>query len=92
MSAEHRNNDSRKCGAVTQVIGQTNVYINSSLAAVEGDPNSHGDGQLVSSSAGTVFINGKKVIVISDTAKGDDASHPPGLTDPAIGSPNVNIY
>lgn len=92
MSLIHRNTDSRKCLATTIVSGQTNVYINSLLGAVENDQNSHGNGQLISQSAGTVFINGKKVIVVSDTAAGDDALHPPGSTDPATGSPNVNIY
>ncbi len=92
MSAVHRDTDARNCGAHTTVIGQTNVYVNGKLASVEGDPETHGRGNLRSISAGTVFINGKKAIVISDTATSDNADHSPPETDPTVGSPNTNIY
>jgi uncharacterized Zn-binding protein involved in type VI secretion len=38
----HRNGDSRACGASTTVTGQSTVYVNNKLVAVQNDPNSHG--------------------------------------------------
>lgn len=72
--------------------GQSTVFVNGLLLAVENDQNSHGAGQLVSVSAGTIKINGKKVIVVTDQALGDSATHSPPSTYPSTGSPTVNFY
>ena len=72
MPASHRNSDLRECDATTIVSGQSTVFVNGKLWAVEGDKNSHGDGDLVSSLASDIFISGKKVIVVGDQAIADD--------------------
>lgn len=96
MPAAHRNGDSRVCGAVTVVAGQDFVYVDSELWAVEGDPNSHGDGQLIPTYHG-VYINDIPVIVHTpDQASPDDLCPPDGPPhcDPetAEGSPGVFSY
>lgn len=93
MPGAHRNGDVRFCGAATIVQGQSTVFVNGKLWAVEGDPNTHGDGQLVAVTGTTVFIEGKKVIVaVGDTAVPDDAGHSPTLVDPEDSSGNVFAY
>ena len=95
MTAVHRDTDDRKpaCGAQTEVILQTTVFVNGLLAAVEGDQNTPGHGNLVSPSAGTVIVAGRKLIVITDTdTEIDDATHISTADDPDEGSPNVNAY
>lgn len=72
--------------------GQSSVFVNGKLWSVEGDPETHGNGQLVASHS-SVTINGKKVIVNTpDTAAADNAPHSPPLTNTAQGSPNVFGY
>ena len=39
--AIHRDSDPRICGAATTVTGNTTVFANDLLVAVNGDPNSH---------------------------------------------------
>lgn len=92
MTAVHRDGDSRECSALTTVTGQSTVFVNGVLAAVEGDPETHGQGLLISTSAGTVLVEGKKLIVTSDSAGSDSADHPAPPTDPQSGSPTVNAY
>lgn len=92
MTGVHRNGDTRFCGASTIVSGQSSVYVNGVLAAVEGDPESHGAGNLISIVGSSVFIEGKKIIVLGDTATIDNAFHPPGQTDPATVSSSVFAY
>ena len=92
MSAIHRHSDPRTCGATTTVTGQSTVRVNGLFVAVEGDPETHGSGQLVSVSAGTVRVAGKKVIVVTDQALADDASHPPPDTYTSGGSGDVSAY
>lgn len=71
MPPAHRDGDSRACGAVTTVQGQSTVFVNGRLWAVDGDPNSHGAGEL-NASVTTVTINGKPVIVhAADSAAPD---------------------
>lgn len=85
MPAVHRDGDHRACGAVTIVTGQSNVYMNGKLVAVEGDLCSHGHGALIASNNGSkLFINGKQVITIGATAEPDDLSHTD--TQPTEGS------
>ena len=89
----HRNTDSRICGASTIVVGQSTVFVNSLLWAVDNDPNSHGAGGLIPG-GNTVRINGKSVIVHRpDNAKPDNLCYvvgPPHCNPmTAQGSPNV---
>lgn len=83
MSGVHLNTQLRTCGAATTVIGQTSVFIEGKLCAVDGDPNTHGNGQLIAS--GTfVTIEGKRVVV----NKPDQAA--PDNLCPVPGGPHCN--
>jgi hypothetical protein len=62
MPPIHRDGDPRTCGAATVVTGQSTVYSEGKLWAVEGDPNNHGAGNLIASQS-AVKIEGKSVIV-----------------------------
>ena len=70
MTAVHRHGDSRTCGATTVISGQGTVFVDGQLASVDGDPNSHGGGALVAST-NQVFINGKMVVEVGDSAGAD---------------------
>lgn len=48
MPGSYRDSDTRFCGARTVVSGQSSVFVNSLLWDVDGDPNTHGDGLLIS--------------------------------------------
>lgn len=69
----HRDTDNRICGAKTIVVGQTNVYANGLLIAVDKDPNSHSGGNLIAA-CNNVFINGK--LVVNNTR---DNAYPDGF-------------
>ena len=75
MPGAHRNGDKRSDSTQSKTIvtGQSTVYVNGQLWAVENDQESDGAGHLQSKSPGTIFINGKKVIV----AQMDDAGPDP---------------
>ena len=91
MPGAHRHNDSRFCGATT--ISSGTVRVNGRAWAVEGDPNTHGGGELISVYGSTVRIGGKKVIcAVGDKAGGDNALHPIPPTDPSSSSGNVFVY
>ena len=86
MPGSHRHSDTRICGATTTVVGQTDVFVNSLLWSVVGDPNTHGGGDLLlsgDSSPGTVYINGIQVIVGVTDASPDSLCYP-------IGEPHCN--
>lgn len=70
----HRHGDSRSCGATTIVIGQSSVFINGKLCSVEGDINTHGNGQLIASHS-SFKINNKSVIVVGDSSQPDNLGH-----------------
>jgi uncharacterized Zn-binding protein involved in type VI secretion len=70
-NAIHRQDDSRSCGATTVVSGQTTVFAGGKLVAVNGDQNSDGGGDLIAATK-NVFINGKKVVNVGDSASADD--------------------
>jgi hypothetical protein len=94
MPAAHRNGDLRTCGASTVVSGQSTVFVNGRLWSVDGDPNSHGSGNLSAGGAGPVFIGGLMVIVNApDTASADSLCIPQGpphcAPDTAEGSGDV---
>lgn len=79
MAQVHRDSDSRSCGASTTVVGQTTVFANGLLIAVQGDPNSHGGGSLDASvNPGTVFIEGKELVVVGSSASPDGLCPDPG--------------
>lgn len=85
MPAIHRHGDLRACGATTIVSGQSTVYVNGKLAAVEGDKCSHGNGDLIASNnESKLFINGKQVITLGATAAPDLNGHT--NTQPTTGS------
>lgn len=90
----HRDTDSRVCGASTTVTGQNNVYVNNLLASVQGDPNTHGSGNLGATvNDGTVFVNNKKLVLQGSSASPDKKFPPlgpPHNNPKAVGaSPNV---
>ena len=95
MAKAHRENDSRTCGARTNVTHQSSVYVNNKLWAVENDPNTHGGGQLNALNTG-VYIENKKVIVRSDDADADNLCPSEGGPhcdpDPNEGSDDVFAY
>lgn len=92
MPAIHRHGDLRACRATTIVVGQGSVFVNSKLWSVDGDPNSHGSGELYPSHNG-VFVNGKPVIVNTpDPARTDNFPHWPDVTKTAQGSPDSYCY
>lgn len=74
MPYAHKNGDSRNCGATTIVQGQSFVFIDGKLWAVEGDPDTHGGGGLIASQH-YIMINGKYVIVDGDSASPDSQRH-----------------
>ena len=93
MPAVHRHSDSRVCGATTVVSGQSNVYANSLLISVNGDPNSHGGGAL-SAGSRRVYIN--SIAVVNNTPDGaaaDSLCPIPPHCGPvtAGGSPDVYV-
>lgn len=61
MPGIHRDTDLRVCNAQTTVTGQSTVYANNLLVSVDGDPNSHGGGNLIAAN-NNVFINNKLVV------------------------------
>lgn len=96
MPAAHRHGDSRTCGATTIVSGQSSVYVNGQLWAVEGDQNSHGSGALQASGS-TIKINGKNIIVNApDSASADNlcpiVGGPHCAPATASGSGDVSAY
>lgn len=94
MTAVHRDGDSRSCDASTVVEGNSSVYINGKLCSVHGDPNSHGGGDLITSTP-NITVEGKGIIIVGDSAAEDalcpllNAEHcaPDALT----GSPDVFV-
>lgn len=94
MPGAHRHADARFCGATTTVVGQSSVSVNGRLWAVEGDPNTHGQGLLIAVYGNPcVTIEGKYVIcAVGDAAGGDRQEHSPGQTDPRGHSNQVVVY
>ena len=81
----HRQDDLRTCGAKTVVVGQSSVFVNNKLWAVEGDVNTDGEGQLIAGGK-TVYVENKLVIVHAP----DDAE--PDLICPSKGGPGPDIH
>jgi hypothetical protein len=93
MPGAHRDGDSRFCGATT-IASQSKVRVNGKPWAVDGDPSTHGAGNLIQTyGAGNVRIGGVKVIcAVGDKASGDLAFHPVPPTDPLGHSNDVSVY
>lgn len=79
MAYAHRDLDSRACGALTIVSGQSFVTVRGQLWAVDGDNNTDGGGALITSNS-WLTINGKGVIVNEDSAAPDALCPIPGGT------------
>lgn len=94
MPGAHRDSDKRFCGARTVVSGQSTVFVNSLLWAVDGDPNTHGGGLLVAKyGKKNIYINKKLIIVaVGDEATPDGRGHRTGTTNPLGRSGNVFAY
>lgn len=71
MALAHLFAGARTCGATTVVDGQSFVFINGKLWAVDNDPNTHAAGGLIPGGATFITIGGKMVIVQGDHAKPD---------------------
>lgn len=97
MPQTHRNTDLRACGATTTVIGQTTVFVNNLLWAVDGDLSTHCDPKgPLDPSGSTVFVQGKNVVVVGDGFYAPDYQPPACIVvhspTAATGSPNVYAY
>lgn len=97
MPAAHRHTDSRACGATTTVVGQSTVFVNGLLWAVEFDLDTHCDpkGPLKPDKR-TIFIEGKNVIDVGDGFHAIDYQPPacivPHSPTASTGSPNTFCY
>lgn len=93
MPASHRDTDSRTCGAST-IAANPNVYANNLLHAVDGNPNSHGGGELTAANP-NVFIGNKLAVIVGNSASPDALCPIPGgphcAPASSSGSPNVFI-
>lgn len=90
--AAHRDTDLRVCGATTVVIEQSSVYVNGKLWAVDGDPNSHGDGILLATLANEVYINNKKVCLDTELANADDLCNSNDHCDPFVTEGSSDVF
>ena len=75
MSQIHRNTDARVCGESTVVVGQNKVYANRLLVSVDGDPDTHGAGNLIAACK-NVFINGLMVVINAPNSASPDGLCP----------------
>jgi uncharacterized Zn-binding protein involved in type VI secretion len=91
MPAVHRDTDPRNCGAKT-VAANPNVYTNDLLTAVNGNPNTHGGGELKAANP-NVYIGGVLVVIDGNSASSDTYCPIPPHCNPKAegGSPNVVI-
>lgn len=105
MPGAHRNDDKRFCNAKTVVVGQSSVFVNNKLWAVEGDVDTHCfEGELEAIyGPKNVYIENKLVIcAIGDAARSDKPiptccgplcpEHPAPSTWPRDKSNNVKVY
>ena len=97
MPKVHRHTDSRVCGATTKAQAWKNVYVNTLPISVDGDPNTHGGGNLAAQCK-NVYVGGKLVVLNSNTAGADDlcrrighGGHGHCGPNATSGSPNVHI-
>jgi hypothetical protein len=72
MPSIHRHSDPRKCGASTIAAGQGTVFANGLLVSVNGDPNTHGGGNLYAS-CNEVYCEGILTVNHSPDSAAPDA-------------------
>ena len=93
MPETHRDRDDRSCGAVTKAAC-ANVYTNNRITSVDGNPNSHGAGNLKAANP-NVYIGGILVVINGNSASPDRLCPIPGgphcNPKATSGSPNVYI-
>lgn len=87
----------RFCGAITQATGQSSFFVGGQKAAVEGDLNNHSNlGALIAQNPGTIFIEGKKMIVAMMDGSAPDqfgiTPHVTNLPTPQQGSTDFFAY
>jgi len=97
MPQVHRHSDSRVCGATTTASNHKNVWVNNLQISVNGDPNSHGGGNL-KANCKQVYVGGNLVVLNGNPAGADALCGVPwhrghGHCGPnaTSGSPNVHI-
>lgn len=92
MAGVHRDTDSRACGARTNA-SNPNVYANNLLCAVDGNPNSHGGGNLKAANP-NVYIGGILVVINGNSASPDSLCPLPGGAHcaPSATSASGNVY
>ena len=94
MPQVHRNGDSRSCGASTTASNNSNVFVNNQPISVNGDPNTHGGGNL-NASNNKVKVGGILVVLNGNGAEPDSLCPLPGGAhcgpSATSGSPNVDI-
>ena len=92
MPAIHRDTDGRSCGATTTVNGQSSVFANALLVAVNEDPNTHGGGGLIAE-CNQVFCEGKLVVNHSpDNAAADSICPIPPHCNPATAAGSSDVF
>tara|TARA_B100000965_G_C19457116_1_gene697953 strand:- start:198 stop:485 length:288 start_codon:yes stop_codon:yes gene_type:complete len=93
MPEVHRDGDSRACGASTNAAC-ANVFTNSKITSVDGNPNSHGGGSLNAANP-NVYIGNILVVVNGNSASPDSLCPIPGgphcAPSATSGSPDVYI-
>ena len=94
MPGAHRNNDLRYCGAITEVIQQSTVFVNDELWAVQGDTCDHADGLLYAVyGAKNIYVENKLIICApGDKATPDDFGHTSPQVDPSTASSDTIVY
>ena len=92
MPAIHRDTDGRSCGATTTVNGQSSVFANALLVAVNEDPNTHGGRGLIAD-WNQVFCEGKLVVNHSpDNAAADSICPIPPHCNPATAAGSSDVF
>ena len=94
MPGAHREDDTRYCGAKTEVIQQSTVFVNDRLWAVQGDTCDHADGFLYADyGAKNIYVENKLIICApGDKATPDDFGHTSPLVDPETSSSDTIVY
>lgn len=75
MPEAHLVDGKRTCGGITRSKGNTTVFVNNKLWAVDGDETDHNSGGLKASGGKEVYVEGKKVVVKGDPANPDERGH-----------------